>query len=705
MNENEIMKIIKEQTKDLQIPDGISPEAMKKMLDEKGNTSSSTNTTNNRKFSWIHYASMAACFVLIVSGSLFLKNQMDSNTVISTNEKADFAKPDSQTNHDTIQESAATETKNEEQTEINQALFKNPDSYEEYFKVAKKSMEEILMEEDIYKGASTSRDVADKQFFVSEESMKSDAVADNAVNDMSAKKTDYSQTNLQEKGIDEGDIIKTDGQYIYRITTAYNELTGNDDYHLTITKTAQGKMEQTASIHLDELLNNPDNYYLDFHEFYIQDNTLILMYNVYDYSSYKDETFCYISIFDIKDKQHPKKIKTLSQSGYYDSSRISEGYLYTISNYECYSFENDRCYEDYIPMINEQTLPCYKIYYNEDFCMSSSHVVTSIDLSNPDSFVDSISVPVKNGNLYVSDTAIYFYATLYERNTKTEILKMYHKNGILSPGASTSINGYLYGPFAINEYQDHLRIVATVPNNNRWFKKTNRWDRDNELSNSLYILDKNLELTGSIRGIARDEIIYSARFMGDIGYFVTYKNTDPLFSVDLSNPNKPKIIGSLKIPGFSNYLHPYSEHMLFGFGEERDPDTQEFLGLKLSMFDTSDPANVTENDKQVIRHAWGSNALSEYKDMMIDPEKNIIGFSYHNLDPYGNESMYFATYSYDKEYGFVETASYRFDYYFDYDVTRLRGLFIGDYLYLSAGNQITSYRLHSEEPVATLELD
>ena len=114
-------------------------------------------------------------------------------------------------------------------------------------------------------------------------------------------------------------------------------------------------------------------------------------------------------------------------------------------------------------------------------------------------------------------------------------------------------------------------------------------------TNSVYVLDKELKQIGAIEDLAEDERVYSARFMGEVGYFVTFRETDPLFSVDLSDPEKPKIVGELKIPGFSDYLHFYGEDQLLGIGMNVDEETQITDGVKLSMFDISDKTDVKEN--------------------------------------------------------------------------------------------------------------
>lgn len=717
MNEQDIMNKINEKTKDLPIPDSISPEAMKKMLDASTQTSSKTSNAGMTN-KWIRRCSVAACIVIALSGAIGISKLQTSKNMTTNETVSDSAAFDAGSAGMAIDKSdeAFDDSKNamesaKEETIVEQTDFQTPSSYEDYFHTAKDLIAQNNTRDLEYRTNGTVdydviEDVAMEEADVdfSPSAPTSDAATDMKAptqNNAADKGNSYSKTNVQEQNIDEGDIIKTDGTYIYRVTLENNNLTGNKDYHLTITQTNQGIMKQVASINLSDLQKDPGLSYLDFHEFYLRENKLMVLYTLYDYSGLTDKTYCYISMYDLSSKQNPKLIKTLSQSGEYDSSRISDGYLYTISTYSDGDFSNASCYEDYIPMVNDTTIPCEKIYYSDDFMMNTSHVVTAVDLSHPTQFTDSISVPVANSDIYVSDNAIYFYAPLYKKEVQTEILKMYYHKGNLTPGRSAIISGSLYGPFAINEYNQYLRIVATT-NERRLRSFSSR--RTAEEQNALYVLDDKMNLTGKIAGIARGEIIYSARFMGDTGYFVTYKNTDPLFSVDLSDPYHPQIIGSLKIPGFSTYLHPYGENKLLGFGEETDPETGMFLGLKLSMFDISDPANVIEEDKYVIENAWGSTALQNYKDMMIDPEQNIFGFSYNSDYTNDNPCSIFATFSYDETYGFVETAKYRFEQYYDFDILRLRGLYIGDYLYLSRGNEIMSYRLYSNEQIDKIDL-
>jgi len=183
---------------------------------------------------------------------------------------------------------------------------------------------------------------------------------------------------------------------------------------------------------------------------------------------------------------------------------------------------------------------------------------------------------------------------------------------------------------------------------------------------------------GSIEDIAPGERIYSARFDGDVGYFVTFRQVDPLFSVDLSNPSEPKIIGELKIPGFSEYMYMWDEGKMLGIGEENGE-------VKLSMFDIADPHNVTEEDKTILEDVYSSEALYNHKAILVNGNKNIIGFAadgYFSLitdDTYDlNFRQVYCIYAYE-DGKFVEKATVNLGSDFNGNV---RGMYIGEYIYV-----------------------
>lgn len=729
MNEQDLIKQINEQTKNLPIPDSVSPVNTKKMLDENSgewNTFDMNTTSNDTKYSTKkrsarHFAA-AACIVLCLVGSvsaihLHKGNQNTFDSVL-TAETDQMAKDETKAT-DTGKQSTKTDFDGDL---MYQTSLQSPSSYDAYYNTLTTAYQEYY--DSI--ATVTNRDIylyeEDRNISVDDKVQTETAQTDTAEDSVNTSKTsslnqtdnakEFSSTNTQEKNVEEGDIIKTDGTYIYKIISRYNNDTDCTEQNLTITKTENGNLKAFSSIDLNALSQNNETVYLNFHEFYLYGNYIALLYTKQDDTGKNRTTETNIVLYDIKDKKNPKKIKTLTQSGWYESSRISDGFLYTISNFSETNLDTPTPYTNYIPSVNGKVIECSDIYYPRDILMQATYVITSLDLNNPTDFTDTKAVPSNSGQTYVSDSSIYFYATLYDEVTKTEITKIQYEKGSITPGESAIIAGYLYDSFALSEYDGHLRIVATIPANNISLlrvtdaissNKTSSAVDVNEDINVLYILDDKMELTSKLSGIAPGEQIYSARFMGDIAYFVTFKNVDPLFSVDLSNPSKPKILGQLKISGFSNYLHLYDNGLLMGIGEEIDASTSEFVGLKLSMFNISNPSDVTEQDKYIIKQSQFSEVQYNHKAIMIDPEKNIFGFLYTCFDETTYDyTYYYATYTYDKEEGFIETAKYLINDGSEYETDSVRGVFIGDYLYLATNKSLTSYKIGSQQPISQI---
>lgn len=760
MKEQDFIHTIDEKTKDLPIPDSISPENMKNMLDEHIKDTSDSNMkktatgavdsmsgTGKRRRSTRRFVA-AACVLLCLVGSIGIYNlvQPNENTESAKETLDSGATLQAADEYDDVEDGAA-DTAQENEDLVYRTTLSSPASYDEYYDTLKAAYDEyydrlsqvetsgirVGSVEDLTNGRGLA--IAEDTDDVAVEA--AGAAADIATNSMedaasysttSSKETqkqmavagNYSSTNTQEHSVDEGDVIKTDGKYIYKLVCGFDNEVQDYVNRIFITKADKGNLSAIATINLDEGLAPGENDYINFHEFYIYNDILVGLYTKdswgENYSSHSTET--YIVLYDLKGldrdkdvKVEPKVLKTFTQSGTFVSSRISEGYLYTISNFSDTSLTQKVPYTNYIPTINGDMIDCVNIYFPKDILMETTYVVTSLDLSNPTDFKDEKAIPTKGGDTYVSDSSIYFYRTLYEEVTQTEIMKVSYDKGILTPRNSAVITGYLYDSFALSEFKNHLRIVAIIPANNiallrldaAFMQPTNGTNNTEvkEDVNALYILDDSMQLTGKLTGIAPGERIHSARFLGDIGYFVTYRNTDPLFSVDLSDPANPEIIGELKIPGFSNYLHLYDNNLLLGLGEETNPETLESLGLKLSMFDISDPGNVEEKDKYIIEHSDYSEAQSNHKALMIDPIKNIFGFMFFGYAN-GDYSYYYVTYTYDKQNGFTETARYRINDGSEYNMNAVRSVYIGDYLYLATNKSITSYEIGSTTAIATV---
>lgn len=228
----------------------------------------------------------------------------------------------------------------------------------------------------------------------------------------------------------------------------------------------------------------------------------------------------------------------------------------------------------------------------------------------------------------------------------THILKFALENGKFTFKAEADVNGQINNQFSMDENGETFRIATTT--GNFWIDKTT--------ANSLFILNEKLEEIGKITDFAKEEKIYSVRYVGDKAYVVTFKQTDPLFVIDLSVPSNPQILGELKIPGYSTYLHPYDETHLIGFGyDTKENGTQVTTnGLKMAMFDVSDLYNPKELFKVAIgdsKYTY-SELLYNHKALLFSKEKNIIAFPLYSSSGRKTNSRA-AIYEIDLEKGFT----------------------------------------------------
>lgn len=522
-------------------------------------------------------------------------------------------------------------------------------------------VEDVIMEESIDLAAS---------------SMTTSSSADSAVsrNDTAAvtRGTSYSRTNVQEAGVDEADLVKTDGAYIYVLKRSGS---------LIILSAKEGIMESVSQLSLpsDETI----------HEMYIDGDLLSLITSGYttELDTSRDNVIAsrstdYTSLYtyDISDRTAPKLTGTVTQDGSYSQSRKNGSYIYLFTRF--FPEIHETYEESYIiPRTTSGEVSASSIYIPENLNVSSYLVVSSTDIHHPDKTIDQKAILSVASTFYASPENIYIANETWKNDaTYTELLKLNYKDGSITGTAAGAVEGYLNDSFSLNEYNGYLRVVSTS------------YDENYDEINGLYIFDENLNLTGSIRDLAPDETIRSARFFGNTGYFVTFRQTDPLFSVDLSNPSNPKILGELKITGFSSYLHFYSDDLLLGLGYEADPETGIQTSLKLSMFDISDPTDVTETDKLVLDGITWCASLEDYKSILMDPEKNIFGFTCDNR---------YLVFSYDEEKGFVN--EFLYDFYQDtlngypssseYDT---RGLYINDTFYLVRPDVATSFDMEND---------
>ncbi|MDO4345014.1 MAG: beta-propeller domain-containing protein [Eubacteriales bacterium] len=503
-------------------------------------------------------------------------------------------------------------------------------------------------------------------------SVQTESVADGDAG-QALQNVDFSQTNLRELGVDEGDIVKTDGEYIYIL---------KQNNSLRIVRADGTEMEQVCELTPEDLSSSVLDMYIDGDLLsIITGGSLGEMRTQGDQTYYvQTRDYTRVTTYDISSREEPKLLGSMEQEGDYYTSRKVGDYIYTFTQYWP-QVEKDLNDSEIMPLVNGEEVGTNRIFVPEKLEDTGYLVISSVNIKEPEKVQDYAAVVSGVSSTYVSGDSIFVCNREWRNMESTEILKFSYEDGAIKGVGACKVEGYLNDTFSIDEYEGYLRVVTT------------RWEDGGEM-NGLYVFDENLHMTGKINDIAPGETIRSARFLGDTGYFVTFRQTDPLFSVDLSDPSDPKILGELKVTGFSSYLHFYGENMLLGIGYEADPDTGATQGVKLSMFDISDPSNVTEVDKYVIKNASYCPGLSNYKAIMINQEKNIFGFvcdSNYLVFSYREDTGFENLLTYDLSAGRESIESQ----YGWYDYSDVRGLYIGNTFYLVEADLVKSFDMEN----------
>ncbi len=458
----------------------------------------------------------------------------------------------------------------------------------------------------------------------------------------------FSNTTTQVKDVDEADIVKTDGEYIYAMSKLKSSSYGNED-GIRIIK-AGINPQLISTIQISEVGTS-----LYANEMFLYNKKLTVFFE--DYNSDYEKISTVVKIYDVSNPKKPKIISTLRQSGSYYSSRMIQDKIYLITdNRISYDYFDEKKPETYVPSIyaeNHNGVVKADDVYIQDYCTEARYsVVASYNMSNG-CLIDSCSILGGTKALYCSLNNIVIAG--YAKSQFSKVVRFAINDGKIDLSATGEIKGGVLNQFSISEHNGYFRFVTT--------------DRILGISrNNLLILDGKLKKVGSIENVAPNEEVKSVHFMGDTAYFVTFRQTDPLFSVDLSNVKAPKILGKLKIPGFSEYLFPYGEGKLLGVGLEIDEETGEDLGVKLSMFDISNPANVTELDKFVIKGSY-SIADNTHKAIFYDSKRNLIGVP---VEVYDGNTYYLFSF---KDNKFVKNNAFPCH-------TTTRGLYIDDIFYI-----------------------
>ena len=516
-------------------------------------------------------------------------------------------------------------------------------------------------------------------YIIEDSYVEEDIAAEFARDTGVSSEADYSETNIREAGVDEADIFKTDGNFLYIV---------KEQTIISIVDIRSAEMNPVSSIDLasDSVLQN-----IRIEEFFLNGDTLTVLATFTESGEWYGEYSTCAVVYDISSREQPLLLRIITQDGEYESSRMKDGMLYLFSTWYP---DVEGTYEDsrLVPSVNDQEIPadhvCLPSYVND----AAYLIVSSMDTLSPEQDILDTKVIVSSpDSLYVSTNNIYTLNGNYRNDREnTEIVKFHYENGEISGIGTANIRGYVNDSFSIDEYDGYLRVLTTYASTDivdildSVFGDSVSYS---SIKNSLVIFDENMNNAGGIGGLARDQEIKSARFMGDTAYFVTFEQTDPLYSVDLSTPTEPKILGALHIPGFSSYLHSFGENRLLGLGYNADDNTGWTTGLKLSIYDTADKKDVQESDRFILPGITYCEAFDNYKAIFADSKKMLTGFYC---------DQHYFLFHYDENTGFERVLLYDLyeDMLNDRDKTG-RILYAQDTLYLSDGSYIVSFDMNS----------
>lgn len=480
---------------------------------------------------------------------------------------------------------------------------------------------------------------------------------------------DHSTVNNQVEGVDEADVVQTDGEYIYQVNRN----------RIIVAKAYPAKEMSVVKVveFSDEKGFTPS-------QLLMGENKLIVIGSVSTMIQYTPsplptasirpvpskvpdmsltptpavtsgryysftKTITKAIILDLTDKTKIKKIREIDVEGSYLSARKIGSYLYLIANKNISYFDDKDMMNLFKPTYRDTNasqdyseLSYSEIHYFPEFTRPNYMTIAGVNVDDPDSKLFVSSYLGAGQNMYVSQNNIYIAETGYYSSpiimpaadsvsilpiiprtfntNNTLIYKFSMEKGNVTFAGKGEAPGNILNQFSMDEHKDHFRIATTSIG------------KDYKTLNNLYIMDKELKVTGKIEGIAPGEKIYSTRFMGDRGYMVTFKNTDPLFVFDLKDPSKPEILGELKIPGYSDYLHPYDENHIIGIGKDTvessyDQNFAWYQGMKLALFDITDVNNPVEKFKEIIGdRGTTSEVLTNHKALLFSKAKNLMAF-------------------------------------------------------------------------------
>ena len=520
---------------------------------------------------------------------------------------------------------------------------------------------------------------------------------------------DFSETNVQVQGVDELDIIKTDGNFIYTSS-------GRDVFIILSHPASDAEILSTLS-----LKNRVTGLFID-------GDVLAVAGIVEDFDELRDKGFSsrtqltFLDLYDVSDRNNPVLLKEYRFDGSFFNARLYDGVVYLATNYNPFNRPHP------LPIIITdgvvRTMSASDIFiYDRDYDSPSFVGIHSVDMLSQNNIDSKILTLDGSNHLYMSYDNIYItyseiinryeiqqeimidkilprlpsqdrdfinrvkaidndilnkheknnkilevvqrYVMYLDQNeqdklqeqieleTKREMIKLgtleytvIHKvnvnEGHLNFESAGRVPGFVYGQFALDEHDGVLRVATTIRDGMMITKDYDPfdWRSRSPAINNVYTLDSDMNIIGSLEGLAPTESIFSARYVGDRLYLVTFRQIDPFFVIDLSDPRNPKDLGELKITGYSRYLHPFDENTIIGLGRE-GTETGRILGIKISLFDVTDVSNPKEIVTFVSEDSRSSSGAEwEHKAFLFSRERELLVIPAQNYDWQNPENNY-----------------------------------------------------------------
>ncbi len=424
---------------------------------------------------------------------------------------------------------------------------------------------------------------------------------------------DYSGTNVQTAGIDEPDVVKTDGWYIYTVSEGTVSI-------VLAYPPAEARLVSTITF---------ENAYA--YGLFVAGDRLVVLTTLYDYSAmpygadaqagasfapvYYSSPRTAMMVYDISDVLHPALAANITMSGYSTGARMIGADIFLVAQHYVYLDEADNLVLPamWVDGTKHALAPTDIGYFPDAYNTSSVTTVAVVNLTKPAQATYTAILTGAGSQMYVSQSSIYLvgYGTSAlglwrEWSDTSTVHRLYIYQGTVACALTGEVAGHVLNQFAMDEFGGHFRIATT-----EW-----RSNGTATTSNHLYVLNGTLDVVGQLDDMAPGETIQAVRFLGERAYVVTFRQVDPFFVIGLSDPTAPVVLGELKITGFSQYLHPISATHVIGIGVETsapDPSgrvTRE--GFKVSLFDVADVAHPREVSKDVVE------GLSVYSEAQWD---------------------------------------------------------------------------------------